>query len=165
MAIITPKLTVTSNSSDYSVVAEQGPISVAMSLITSTPITCVGVESGILTVNIADNATGWLFDGSLGEDADGGVMGVDGSYVFLKNSTALTSANLILVGVVADATETVTPMETVEDEHRLFSLKPQEFAWFPFDHTMNIMVDTDTDGTKLEWFRFDRTRAGSIQGY
>jgi len=162
MAIITPKLTITSNSSDYAVATEQGPISVAMSLITSTPVTCVGVESGILTVNTADNATGWLFDGSLGEDADNGVMGVDGSYIFLKNMTATTSANLILVGVVADVTETVTAMEADESAARLFSLKPQEFAWFPFDHTMNIMVDTDTDGTKLEWFRFDRTRAGSI---
>ena len=133
-----------------------------MSLITSTPVTCVGVESGILTVNEADNAAGILFDGSLGEDEDGGVAGTDGSYIFLKNMTPTTSANLIMVGVAADNEAASADMSIAEDEHRMFTLKPQEFAWFPFDHTMDLHIDTDTNGTKLEWFRFDRTRAGSI---
>ena len=65
----------------------------------------------------------------------------------------------IYVGVVADATETNPDMSAAEDADRMFTLKPQEFAFFPYDHTMNIMIDTGTDGTKLEWWRFDRTTA------
>jgi len=156
MATIKPTLSIVSNASDATI---PGPLSVALSLSTTVDVTVVGVQSGTMVVNTADNATGWLYDGSLAEDVDGGVAGVDGSYVYMKNMTASGGTGDIYVGVVADATETVTPMESAEDEHRMFTLKPQEFAFFPYDHTMNIMLDTSTDGTKLEWWRFDRTAA------
>ena len=159
MAIIKPTLGIVSNASDYSVAAEQGPLSVALDLSTTVDITTVGVESGTMTVNAADNATGWLFDGSLAEDVDGGVAGTDGSFIYMKNMTASGGTGDIFVGVVADATETVADMSGVESAARMFTLKPQEFAFFPYDHTMNIMLDTATDGTKLEWWRFDRTAA------
>tara|TARA_R110002020_G_scaffold19629_1_gene67589 strand:+ start:527 stop:1021 length:495 start_codon:yes stop_codon:yes gene_type:complete len=159
MAIIKPTLTLVSNASDYSVTAEQGPLSFSLDLSTTVNITTVGVESGTMTVNTADNATGWLFDGSLAEDVDGGVAGTDGSFVYMKNMTATGVAGDIYVGVTADATETVQAMEGAESANRMFTLKPQEFAFFPYDHTMNIMLDTSTDGTKLEWWRFDRTAA------
>lgn len=156
MATIKPTLSIASNASDATT---PGPLSVALSLSTSTNLTVVGVESGTMTVNAADNATGWLFDGSLAEDVDGGVAGTDGSFIYMKNMTASGGTGDIYVGVVADATETVQAMEAAESANRMFTLKPQEFAFFPYDHTMNIMLDTATDGTKLEWWRFDRTAA------
>ena len=160
MATIKPTLTIQSNASDATT---PGPLSVALSLSTTVDITTVGVESGTMTVNIADGAAGWLFDGSLSEDVDGGVGGTDGSFVYMKNMTASGGANLIYVGVVADATETNPEMATAEDADRMFTLKAQEFAFFPYDHTMNIMVDASVDSTKLEWWRFDRTEATSAR--
>ena len=157
MATIKPTLGIVSNASDASTLP--GPLSVALDLSTSVDITIVGVQSGITTVNQADGAAGWLFDGSLAEDVDGGTAGEDGSFIYMKNMTASGVTGDIYVGVVADATETNPDMSAAEDADRMFTLKPQEFAFFPYDHTMNIMIDTGTDGTKLEWWRFDRTTA------
>ena len=163
MAIIKPTLNLVSQPSDYSVTAEQGPLSMSMNLSTTFDLTCVGVESGQYTVNIADGAAGWLFDGSLAEDLDGGVSGADGCFLYLKNLTPTTSANLIMIGVVADATEVNADLSGDEAPARLFTLKPQEWAFFPFDHTMNIVVDSDVDATVLEWTRWDRSVISSIQ--
>jgi len=156
MATIKPTLSIVSNASDATI---PGPLSVALSLSTTVDVTVVGVESGTMTVNTADNAAGILFDGSLAEDVDGGVAGADGSYIYMKNMTVSGGTGDIYVGVGADDDAATQEMATAEDPHRMFTLKPQEFAFFPYDHTMDIHLDTSTDGTKLEWWRFDRTAA------
>tara|TARA_R100001594_G_scaffold68668_1_gene102976 strand:+ start:504 stop:992 length:489 start_codon:yes stop_codon:yes gene_type:complete len=155
MATIKPTLGIVSNASDASTLP--GPLSVALDLSTSIDITIVGVQSGIMTVNTTDNAAGILFDGSLAIAVDGGAAGEDGSFVYMKNMTASGVTGDIYVGVGADDDAATAEMADAEDPHRMFTLKPQEFAFFPYDHTMDIHLDTSTDGTKLEWWRFDRT--------
>ena len=65
MAIIKPTLAIKAFASDYSVTADQGPLSVALDLSVTTDVTTVGVNSGRKLVSRADGAGGTLFDGSL----------------------------------------------------------------------------------------------------
>ena len=163
MAIIKPTLSILANDADATIA---GPLSMALNLTTSTDVTVVGVESGVKTVSRAEagDKTDYLFDGSLAEDVDGGVAGTDGSFVYLKNMMAVGSTGAILIGIEADDADLTDAidLDANEEPQRLFSLKPQEFAFFPYDHTMDIVVDAMlADNLKLEWWRFDRTEASS----
>ena len=161
MATIKPTLNIVSNASGSTT---PGPLSVALNLSTSTDITVVGVQSGVKVVSQAEagSAADYLFDGSLAEDVDGGVAGTDGSFIYLKNMMAVGSTGAILIGIEADDADLTdaVDLDGAEAAARLFSLKPQEFAFFPFDHTMDITVDAiAADNLNLEWWRFDRTAA------
>ena len=43
-----------------------------------------------------------------------------------------------------------------DDDHRFMSLKPGEFAWFPFDYTQDISVKANAASQTLEYWIFDR---------
>lgn len=167
MAIIKPTLTLVSNASDYSVTAEQGPLSVALDLSTTVDITTVGVNSGRKLVSAAEAgaASDYLFDGSVAEDVDGGVAGTDGCYLYLKNMTAAGGTGDIYIGIEADDADLTdaADLSAGEAAARLFTLKPQEFAFFPYDFTMDISVDSSGSNIVLEWWKFDRT--GTTSAY
>ena len=118
MATITPTLSLTSNSSSAS--SLPGPLSVALSLSASTPITVDTVEAATITPSTTAST---LFDGSTKD-----------------------------IGSEVAATE----LEGNADAQRLFTLKQNEFAFFPYDYNMDIIVDAENAAATLEYFLFNR---------
>lgn len=164
MAKIKPTLSIVASAYDA---ANAGPLSVALNLSTSVDITTVGVNSGVKLVSTteAGAASDYLFDGSIVEDVDGGIAGDDGCFLYLKNMTAAGGTGDIYIGIEPDDADLTDAADLAAGEAaaRLFTLKPQEFAFFPYDFTMDISVDSNGTNIKLEWWKFDRT--GTTSGY
>ena len=74
-------------------------------------------------------------------------------------------ADDIMIGIEVDDSDLTdaADLSPTGDPNRLFTLKPQEFAFFPYDHTMDITVDATADSIVLEWWKFDRTT--TVSGY
>ena len=147
MATITPTLSLTSNSSSAS--SLPGPLSVALSLSASTPITVDTVEAATITPSTTVSR---LFDGSA-KDAGLEVAGTNGGLLYLKNTSA--ADHDVYIGIEADGASP-TELEGNADAQRLFTLKQNEFAFFPYDYTMDITVDAEDAAATLEYFLFDR---------
>ena len=152
MATITPTLTIAANASGTTT---PGPISTPISISATTPLTVDIVEAATMTFAGAGNHA-LLFDGAaLGGDTE--TAGTVGSFVYMKNAGA---ANNVLIGVQAD-NDTAADIGAANQADdfsattRLFTLKPGEFAFFPYDYAMDITVDASGAAT-LEYFRFDR---------
>jgi len=146
MAVIKPTLTLVSNAS--AATTDPGPLSVALTLSATDSLTVDEVASGIYTFDDATSHT-TIFDGSsFGADGLGGTVG---GYIYLKNTS--TSAT-VYIGIVADG-GSASDIDASGDAARLFTLKAQEFAWLPYDYTMDVTADSDGAAT-LEWWRFDR---------
>ena len=146
MATITPTLTITANASSA---ASPGPISTALSISATTPLTVDAVEAKTLVFTGAgDEQT--LIDGSA-QDASQ-VAGTNGGFIYFKNATA--SDLDIYVGIVADD-GSATDLAASGDAARVFTLKQNEFAFVPFDYTMDIIADAEGAAT-LEYFLFNR---------
>lgn len=152
MAVITPTITLSANKS--SATTNPGPLSVALALSASDVLTVDTVTSKIVAVG--DTSGTLLIDGSAYVP---GLGGTDGGYIFLKNTTA-SGTNLIYVGVEANGVLSDlaggTSADGTGDPKRLFTLKRGEFAWFPFDYTMDITVDANAAAQQLEYWIFDR---------
>ena len=147
MATITPTLTITANSS--SAASSAGPISTALSISATTTLTVDAVEAKTLVFTGAgDEQT--LIDGSA-QDASQ-VAGTNGGFIYLKNATA--SDLDIYIGIVADD-GSATDLAASGDAARVFTLKQNEFAFVPFDYTMDIIADAEGAAT-LEYFLFNR---------
>ena len=147
MATITPTLTLTSNASDAST---PGPLSVALSLSATDSLTVDTVESKILVFSGADNHQ-TLFDGST-KDVGSEVAGTNGGFLYLKNVTA--SDLDIYIGIVADE-GSASDLAANADVARLFTLKQGEFAFLPYDYTMDITADAE-GAASLEYWLFNR---------
>tara|TARA_R100001230_G_C5603929_1_gene117091 strand:- start:179 stop:628 length:450 start_codon:yes stop_codon:yes gene_type:complete len=147
MATITPTLSLTSNSSSAS--SSPGPLSVALSLSASTPITVDTVEAATITPSTTHSK---LFDGSA-KDAGSEVAGTNGGIIYFKNTSA--ADHDVYIGIEADDAS-ATALEGNADAQRLFTLKQNEFAFFPFDYTMDITVDAENAAATLEYFLFNR---------
>ena len=147
MAVIPPTLTLVSNAAGSTPSNLAGPLSVALSLSATSTLTVDDVSSGIANLT-ASEAT--LFDGS-SFSADG-VGGTVGGYLYLKNTSTTT---IIYIGIVADD-GSPSNLAASGNGNRLFTLKPGEFAWMPYDYTMDIITDIDSTTATLEWWRFDR---------
>ena len=148
MATITPTLSLTSNSSSAS--SLPGPLSVALSLSASTPITVDTVEAATITPTTTVSR---LFDGSA-KDAGSEVAGTNGGLLYLKNTSA--ADHDVYIGIEADGASP-TELEGNADAQRLFTLKQNEFAFFPYDYTMDITVDAENASATLEYFLFNRS--------
>tara|TARA_Y100000361_G_scaffold148524_1_gene161457 strand:- start:2878 stop:3321 length:444 start_codon:yes stop_codon:yes gene_type:complete len=146
MAVIKPTLTLTSNASTAT--TDPGPLSVALSLSATDSLTVDSVKAATLTVSTTE-AT--LFDGSA--EGTAGTGGTVGGFIYLKNSST-TTTRLVHIGIVADD-GSAADLVQAGDTARLFTLKVGEFAFFPFDYTMDITVDADGAGT-LEYWLFNR---------
>tara|TARA_R100000458_G_scaffold52476_1_gene54013 strand:- start:289 stop:738 length:450 start_codon:yes stop_codon:yes gene_type:complete len=148
MAVITPTLTLTSNASTATTNA--GPLSVALSLSATDTLTVDTVEAQTLVfTGASDHQT--LFDGST-KDAGSEVAGTNGGFLYLKNATA--SDLDIYIGIVADD-GSASDLAANADAARLFTLKQDEFAFLPFDYTMDITADAEGAAT-LEYWLFNR---------
>ena len=95
-----------------------------------------------------------ILDGSalLGVDSDNGTPGTHGGFVYLKNTTS-TDID-IYIGFMAHDVASV--MESNNDEHRLLTLKQGEFAFLPWDYTMDITCDAENAAATLEYWLFNR---------
>ena len=146
MAIITPTLTLTSNASTAT--TDAGPLSVALSLSQTATLTVDTVESKIYKPTLTPSV---LFDGS-GYD-DTGVAGTGGAFIYLKNASA--ADHDIYIGAVAEDVSAST-LDDADDAVRLFTLKQNEFAFLPYDYTMDIVVDAESADAELEYWLFNR---------
>ncbi len=147
MATITPTLTLTSNASTAT--ASPGPLSVALSLSATDSLTVDTVESRVYNPT---TTVSLLFDGSA-KDAGSEVAGTNGGFLYLKNAS--TADYDIYIGIEAD-NATPTGLECNADAQRLFTLKQSEFAFLPFDYTMDITVDAEHNDASLEYWLFNR---------
>ena len=146
MATITPTLTITANASSATT---PGPISTALSISATASLTVDAVEAKTLVfTGESDHQT--IFDGSALGTA--GVGGAVGSFIYFKNATA--SDLDIYIGIVADD-GSASDLDQSGDVARLFTLKQNEFAFIPYDYTMDITADAEGAAT-LEYFLFNR---------
>mgnify|MGYP003139348263 CR=1 FL=1 len=146
MAVIKPTLTLTSNASTAT--TDAGPLSVALSLSATDSLTVDTVESKIVTPTTTHSL---LFDGSAKDD--GGTAGTHGGFIYMKNTSAADYD--VYIGAVGDG---VSPSDiaAADDAVRWMTLKQGEFAFFPYDYTMDITVDAEHNDATLEYWLFNR---------
>ena len=145
MGVIKPTLTLTSNAS--SAATDAGPLSVALSLSATDSLSVDQVESRIINV---DGTHGLLLAAS--NFSATASAGTDGAFVYIKNITAVGSGRNIMIGVANEN------LSSDDETDRLFTLQPQEFAFFPWDCSQDIYEDANgaTDNA-LEYWVFVRT--------
>jgi len=147
MATITPTLTLTSNAAGAATLP--GPLSVALSLSATDALTVDTVEAATITVGTSHVT---LFDGST-KDIGSEVAGTNGGFIYFKNVSA--ADHDVYIGVEAHG-DAATALEGNADAQRLFTLKQDEFAFFPYDYNMDITVDGENAASALEYFLFNR---------
>ena len=150
MATVTPTLTLTANDSSHA--TTPGPLSIALSLSATDALDITRVDSKIIDV---DDTHGMLLHAE--DYAASAAAGTDGAFIFIKNITAADSGREIMIGSASGhlggAVTTSSPSAT-----RLFTLKAQEWAWFPWDCTYDIYEDANGTSTNaLEVWVFVRT--------
>lgn len=150
---IKPTFTLTANKNTNT--ASPGPLSVALSLNATDTLSVDTVTSEIVTVGTTSTL---LIDGDAISGGDG-AGGTVGGYIWMKNTTA-SGSNLIYIGVDHDGGSGEIQADDQADDYtgatRLFTLKVGEFAWMPFDYTMDIFVDANAASQQLEYWIFDR---------
>ena len=154
---IKPTITVSANKN--SATNNPGPLSVALSLNTADLLKVDSVQSEI--VSITDGGHKILLDGETLRGGDG-AGGTVGGYVYFANVSAASTTNFIYIGV-ADDTQAATDMsgadqvDAMEAATRFMTLAVGEFAWFPWDYTTRLYIDTNASSAqKLEYWVFDR---------
>ena len=163
MATIKPTFSLTANSESAS--TNPGPMSMGLALSVTDSLTVDIVEQDTYTVT---TTRALILDGSSIHGATTSMdPGTDGGYMFMKNNDS-TTGNNIHVGIVAPAhasNDPATPATdgatssldgTTQETLRTLTLKPREFAWFPWDYTGDIWVESAQNSPVLEWWRFDR---------
>ena len=169
---ITPTLSIKSNANSATT-GNKGPLSVALSLSATDLLAVDNVQSEIKTLV---DAPVQLLDGT---DHSGGTETPStaaanqvGGYVYIRNSGTAKAAYVGIVsnchdndggGVGTDTPTAPTSSGTTAlDEAsnvtlRTFTLRPGEFAWFPWDYTGDIYAECEhSDGTTVEYWLFDR---------
>tara|TARA_Y100001963_G_C6555996_1_gene342042 strand:+ start:115 stop:591 length:477 start_codon:yes stop_codon:yes gene_type:complete len=153
---IKPTITLTANK--QSATSNPGPLSVALALSTTDLLTVDNVQSQIYDVDTGANVE--IANGS--ELSAAFVPGVNGAFVYLKNVTA-SGTDKICVGVlnegvaapaVDNGTDDLTRSHA--DSHRMMSLMPGEFAFFPWDYCGDIYAQATVNNQSLEVWIFDR---------
>ena len=151
MATIQTALTISANKSTAT--TTPGPMSVAISTAATASLTVDKTTSETVTTasSFTDgDAAILLIDGS---NYTPGTGGTNGAYVYMKNITS-SRTDLIYIGVEANGN--LTDLAPSADAQRLFTLKRGEWAFFPFDYTMDITIDASAASQKLEYWIFDR---------
>jgi len=147
MAVIKPTLSLTSNAATAT--TDAGPLSIALSLSATDTLTVDTVEAATITPTTTVST---LFDGSA-KDAGSEVAGTNGGFLYFKNTSA--ADHDVYIGIEADGAS-ATELQGNADAQRLFTLKQGEFAFFPYDYTMDITVDAEDNAATLEYFLFNR---------
>ena len=183
MAVITPKLNLTANSS--TVTTNPGPYSFSLALSEADSLTVDVAEHFTIetstTLNANTGGTAGPLDGSAlatasGADSDGNdnvTAGTVGGFIYLKNNSTTTNEN-IFIGIVSSSVNsgdfqaptapaasgsggTTTCLDNdTHDTLRTMTLKPGEFAWFPWDYVGDLHWQAQTGTPQLEYWRFDR---------
>ena len=162
MGKIKPTLTIVSNAA--SATTDPGPLSFALNL-TAKPhsadsyaLDVTKVESKIMTLTAGSeaDATHRVFDAntftSNPETAN------DGGFVYLKNLLAENSPRDGLHDILIGHKTGAKDLDTDGEADRLMTLRPGEFAFFPWDFTEDIIADVMENGTnQLEAWLFVRT--------
>ena len=147
---ITPTLTITSNK--FNATSNPGPTSSPINISVSDLLDVTQVDSNIVTVATTGDtlltATNYT---------SGTTEGTDGAFIFLRNLTeGLTVAPNIFIG--HNVTNAELDSAEAGDEDRLMTLKPGEFAFFPWDMEANLNVDASAAADDaLEVIVFVRT--------
>ena len=147
MAIITPTLTLTSNSSSAG--TNPGPLSIALSLSATHDTTVTTVKAANIAVSTSAAA---LFTDAL--QAEGDTAGTHGSFIYFKN-TSPADHDIYIGFEVSGAT--AAEIQGAGAATRLGTLKQGEFAFFPYDFSGDIMIDSENSSATLEYFLFSRT--------
>ena len=144
MAVIKPTLNLTTNS--YTSTSNPGPGSIALSLSVTDLITVDLMYQDLITTS--DTSAIFLNGSDLatasGGDSDGDdnmAPGTVGGFIYLKNNST-TAGEDIYIGIVAAGgsqapTAPTGATDLLEDDHetlRTMTLKPGEFAFFPWDY-------------------------------
>tara|TARA_R110000765_G_scaffold272852_3_gene371514 strand:+ start:2052 stop:2510 length:459 start_codon:yes stop_codon:yes gene_type:complete len=149
MGVITPTLTLTANASTAT--TDAGPMSIALSLSATDSLPVTEVQSKIIDVSTTH---GLLWDASAFTAS--GTVGADGAWLYFKNTLAENTSPDLLHDIIISHTN--ADADNAADAHRLFTLQPGEFAWFPWDCTQDIYVDAmETNAAALECWIFVRT--------
>lgn len=149
MATIKPTLTITANSSSST--RTPGPISFPLNLSVTDSLTVDTTTSNHYTCTTSSTL---VIDGSaLDTTSPAGTAGTSGSYIYMKNTD---TSNDIMIGFDADGESPVVDLSPAGQEQRLFTLKPLEFAWFPFDYCGDITAESIGGSAVLEYWIFDR---------
>ena len=178
MAYIKPKFSLTSNSAG--VTTDAGPYSIALAL-TTTPS---ADTSGRLTVDLArqgkyttTSSPVKVLDGHdimTSHGSDAWTPGSVGCFLYMKNMDT-SGTDSIYVGIVSGAEDNRSSptsgsdgptaphatnaghlADTANTTLRTMTLKPGEFAFFPWDYTGDIYVENNAGDPILEWWLFDR---------
>ena len=179
MGVIKPQLNLTSNADTAT--TNPGPSSWSLALSIDDILTVDLLDQQLIEtstpLNANANGTNGPIDGSDlaekgGADSDGNdnvTAGTVGGYVYLKNNSTTTGEN-IFIGIVAaggsqaptapaaggsGGTTTCLDNDT-HDTLRTMTLKPGEFAWFPWDYVGDLHWQAATGTPELEYWRFDR---------
>jgi len=154
MATITSGLTITANDSSH---ATPGPLSFALNLNQSKAISgLTKVETKIMNITAGSeaDATHMIFDASTFTSS--AQVEVDGGYVYLRNMLADPSNNThdVHIGFTAGAKD----LAADGNVERLLTLKPGEFAFFPWSMTQDLVADiNETNDAALEAWLFVKT--------
>ena len=183
MAIIKPTLSLTANS--ITATTDAGPMSAALALSIADSLSVDLVEQRTIetstTLNANTDGVVGPLDGSTlatasGADSNGNdnvTAGTVGGFLYLKNNSSTTNEN-IFIGIVSSSVNsgdfqaptapaasgsggTTTCLDNdTHDTLRTMTLKPGEFAWFPWDYVGDLHWQAQTGTPQLEMWRFDR---------
>ena len=147
MAIITPTLTITASAS--SATTAPGPASSAISLSVTDALAVDVMKAATVTPTATHSV---LFLGA--SEDDGGAAGTHGGFLYLKNTSA--ADHDVYIGAMV-AAGTAADLASADNAVRFMTLKQNEFAFFPYDYTMDITVDAESATATLEYMLFNRS--------
>ena len=152
MATIKPTFSLTSNASTASSAA--GPLSIALELSATDSLDVTEAASKIVDITSTHKLI-WDASDYFTTNAN---MFIDGGFMYFKNllvqnpSDATDVNHSICIGNAAEN------LDGLDEANRLFTLRPGEFAWMPYDFTMDIYADgQETNASALECWLFVRT--------
>ena len=133
---ITPTLTITSNK--FNATSNPGPTSSPINISVSDLLDVTQVDSNIITVSTTAKALFTVSNYTVGHTA-----GTDGGFIFLRNLTEgfTTTADIYIGHNPTSGVASGLEDGGTADEDRLMTLKPGEFAFFPWDMEGEFSVD------------------------
>ena len=148
---ITTTLTITSNA--YDATTNPGPTTSPLAVSVSDLLDVTAVESKVVDMLTTTHETIWTGSDYFTSAAD---FGVDGGFLYFKNLLSENSPEDTLHDIIiGNAAE---DLDSAGEANRIFTLQPGEFAWMPWDFTMDIVCDPqETNAGALETILFVRT--------
>ena len=148
---ITTTLSITSNA--YSATTNPGPTSSPLAISVTDTLDVTEVSSKIVDLTSTTHKLLWDASDYFTTAAD---FGADGGFLYFKNLLSENSPEDTLHDIIiGNAAE---DLDTADEANRLFTLQPGEFAWMPWDFTMDIVCDPqETNAGALETILFVRT--------